>query len=176
MGNLPRLGTEGAELAAVALPVVPVSHAAPTQRPPGAGAPSPMDVGMKGSPAAGAGLVGARKGACIQAVLPLRPEPHPQRCCAGNGKRGLVFWVRAIPGRGTRAPVLCHLRRGGWGRGSLLGLAAGALLFVELEKQAAGPNNRSHSWSGVLSSVWVALLRQHLLPHVFLLAFPGKLT
>lgn len=49
-------------------------------------------------------------------------------------------------------------------------------LFVELEKQAAGPNNRSHSWSGIPSSVWVALLRQHLLPHVFLLTFPGKLT
>lgn len=66
MGNLPRLGTEGAELAAVALPVEPASHAALTQRLPGAGAPSPMDAGMKSSPAAGSGCwsrVGARKGA-----------------------------------------------------------------------------------------------------------------
>ena len=101
MGNLPRLGTEGAELAAVALPALPASHAAPTQRPPGAGAPAPMDVGMKGSPAAGSGCrsgVGARQGASTRAVLSLGLSRVPRGAALATGSVRLSFWVRAIPG------------------------------------------------------------------------------
>lgn len=55
-----------------------------------------------------------------------------------------VFWVLAFPGSGNSSPAAQGLGLG---------------LFVELEQQAAGPNHRSHSWSSIPGSVWVALIR-----------------
>lgn len=137
-----------------------------------------MDGGMKGFPAAGAGLGQGKE----REVGPSRPcglSCVPRGAALATGSVGLSFGSGLFQAGGTRPAVPRHLQRRGRCRRLAAGPGCGSTsapgLFVELEKQAAGPNNRSHSWSGVPSSVWVALLRQHLLPHVFLLAFPGKL-
>lgn len=172
MGNLPRLGAEGAELAAAALPAVPASHAVPTQRPPGAGAPAPVDVGLKGFPAAAAGPGRGKEREC-------GPSCSAARAASPEGSMGLSLGSGPLQAGGTRPAepgspsaqgLVPRARCRAWLPECL---CAGAVCGAG---EAAGLHNCSHSWSGVLSSVWVALLHQHLLPHVFFLAFPGKLT